>query len=62
MQVAYSYAAAYPNDVVRLVILDVPILREGAAKNITGLWWLQFHTVPDVPEMLVVYLVLQTYL
>jgi pimeloyl-ACP methyl ester carboxylesterase len=52
-QVAYSYAAAHPNDVKRLVILDVPIPGIGAGRNITDLWWAKFHMVPDVPEMLV---------
>jgi pimeloyl-ACP methyl ester carboxylesterase len=51
--VAYSYAAAHANEVKRLVILDAPILGIGPGKNITGLWWPQFHMVRDVPEMLV---------
>nr|MDP9290534.1 alpha/beta hydrolase [Thermoproteota archaeon] len=50
---AYSYAAAHPNEVRRLVILDVPIPGIGAGKNITGFWWAQFHMVRDIPEMLV---------
>lgn len=50
---AYPYAAAHPSDVKRLVILDVPILGIGAGKNITSGWWIQFHMVPDIPEMLV---------
>src|SRR5919197_2898574 len=53
VQVAYSYAAAHPNDVRRLVILDVPIPGIGPGQNITGLWWAQFHMVRDIPEMLV---------
>jgi pimeloyl-ACP methyl ester carboxylesterase len=53
VQVAYSYAAAHPNDVRRLVILDVPIPGIGRGQNITGLWWVQFHMVRDIPEMLV---------
>ena len=52
-EVAYPYAAAHPNEVKRLVMLDVPILGIGPGKNLTGLWWLQFHLVRDVPEMLV---------
>lgn len=51
VQVAYSYAAAHPNNVKRLVILDVPIPGIGAGKNITELWWAKFHMVPDVPEI-----------
>ena len=53
VQVAYSYAAAHPNLVRRLVILDVPIPGIGTGENISGLWWIQFHTVRDIPEMLV---------
>jgi pimeloyl-ACP methyl ester carboxylesterase len=53
VQVAYSYAAAHPNEVRRLVILDVPIPGIGPGQNITGLWWAQFHMVRDIPEMLV---------
>ena len=53
VQVAYSYAAAHSNDVSHLVILDVPIPGIGPRKNITGLWWAQFHMVRDIPEMLV---------
>ena len=53
VQVAYSYAAGHPNDVRRLVILDVPIPGIGSGENITGLWWVQFHMVRDIPEMLV---------
>ena len=45
VQVAYSYAVAHPNDVSHLVILDVPIPGIGPGKNITGLWWAQFHMV-----------------
>jgi pimeloyl-ACP methyl ester carboxylesterase len=52
-QVAYSYAAAHPNEVKRLVILDVPIPGIDPGENITGLWWVQFHMVRDIPEMLV---------
>ena len=36
-----------------MVILDVPIPGIGPGKNITGLWWAQFHMVRDIPEMLV---------
>ena len=52
VQVAYSYAAAHPNEVRRLVILDVPIPGIGPGQNITALWWAQFHMVRDIPEML----------
>jgi pimeloyl-ACP methyl ester carboxylesterase len=53
VQVAYSYAAAHPNEIKRLVILDVPVAGIGPGGNITGLWWAQFHNVRDIPEMLV---------
>ena len=43
VQVAYSYAAAHPNEIKRLVILDVPVAGIGPGGNITGLWWAQFH-------------------
>ena len=44
---------AHPNDVKRLVILDVPILGIGAAQNTSGLWHVNFHMVRDIPELLV---------
>jgi pimeloyl-ACP methyl ester carboxylesterase len=53
VEVAYSYAATHPNEIKRLVILDVPVAGIGPGGNITGLWWLQFHSVRDIPEMLV---------
>jgi pimeloyl-ACP methyl ester carboxylesterase len=52
-QVGYSYAAAHPNEVKRLVILDIPVPGIGPGQNVTGLWWVQFHNVRDIPEMLV---------
>lgn len=53
VEVAYAYAAAHPNEVKRLVILDVPVVGVVPGENVTGLWWLQFHLVRDIPEMLV---------
>lgn len=53
VEVAYSYAATHPKEIKRLVILDVPVAGIGPGGNITGLWWLQFHSVRDIPEMLV---------
>jgi alpha/beta hydrolase fold len=38
VEVAYSYAATHPNEVKRLVILDVPVLGIGPGENVTGLW------------------------
>lgn len=56
--VAYAYAAAHPNDVRRLVILDVPIPGAGLEKipqaaRRGGLWHVSFHGVRDLPEQLV---------
>jgi pimeloyl-ACP methyl ester carboxylesterase len=51
--VAYSYAAVHPNEVSRLVILDVPITGIGSALNLTRLWHIPFHMVRDIPETLV---------
>jgi pimeloyl-ACP methyl ester carboxylesterase len=53
VEVAYSYAATHPHEIKRLVILDVPVAGIGPGGNITSLWWLQFHSVRDIPEMLV---------
>jgi pimeloyl-ACP methyl ester carboxylesterase len=51
--VSYSYAAAHPNEVSRLVILDVPIAGTGPELNLTRLWHIPFHMVRDIPETLV---------
>src|SRR5919106_4184199 len=51
--ISYSYAAAHPNEVSRLVILDVPIAGTGPALNLTRLWHIPFHMVRDIPETLV---------
>jgi pimeloyl-ACP methyl ester carboxylesterase len=51
--VAYSYAAAHPSEVRRLVILDVPITGFGPALNSTRLWHIPLHMVQDIPETLV---------
>src|ERR671916_2228257 len=51
-QVAYSYAAAHPTEVEKLVVMDLTI--PGCAPpGITPRWWLSFHQTPDVPEALV---------
>ena len=46
-----------PNDVRRLVILEMPLPGIALAQvNITpggGLWWISFHLVPSLPEKLV---------
>jgi pimeloyl-ACP methyl ester carboxylesterase len=56
--VAYAYACAHPEDVRKLVILDVTIPGEGWEKipQVTrrgGIWHLAFHNVRDLPEALV---------
>ena len=56
--VAYAYASAHPDDVRRLVILDVAIPGAGLeripqASREGGLWHLSFHGVRDLPEALI---------
>ena len=53
-QTAYSYAAAHPNNVTKLVIMDFPypgFLPPEFGAN--GPWWFAFHQVPDLPEAMV---------
>jgi pimeloyl-ACP methyl ester carboxylesterase len=47
---AYSYAASHPNNVSKLVILDVPPLPPPGFEDCC--WWFKFHQTPDIPEML----------
>jgi pimeloyl-ACP methyl ester carboxylesterase len=47
---AYSYAASHPNNVSKLVILDVPPLPPSGFEKCC--WWFSFHQTPDIPEML----------
>jgi pimeloyl-ACP methyl ester carboxylesterase len=52
-QTAYSYAAAHPNNVTKLVIMDFPFpgfLPPEFGEN--GPWWFAFFQVPDLPESL----------
>lgn len=56
--VAYAYACSHPQEVRKLVILDVTIPGEGWEKipQVTrrgGIWHLAFHNVRDLPEALV---------
>lgn len=56
--VAYAYACAHPNDVRKLVILDVGIPGAGLEHALTfrperSIWHIQFHHVRDLPEALV---------
>ena len=55
--VAYSYAAAHPQDVNKMVILDIVLpgfgLEEAAKFSPNGLWHISFHAVRDLPEKLI---------
>jgi pimeloyl-ACP methyl ester carboxylesterase len=52
VQTAYSYAAAHPNNVSKLVILEAPVIGFFPAGAEDRLWWFSFHQAPDIPEML----------
>jgi pimeloyl-ACP methyl ester carboxylesterase len=52
VQTAYSYAAAHPNNVSKLVILDVPLHGFFPPGTEDCCWWFSFHQTPDIPEML----------
>jgi pimeloyl-ACP methyl ester carboxylesterase len=51
-QTAYSYAAAHPNNVSKLVIMEFafPGFLPPGFEGVT--WWFAFHQTPDIPEML----------
>jgi pimeloyl-ACP methyl ester carboxylesterase len=51
-QVAYSYAAANPTQVKKLVVMELSIPGFVPAGRMP-LWWVIFHQTPDVPEALV---------
>ena len=55
--VAYSYAAAHPQELRKMVILDTLLpgfgLEEAANFSPKGLWHLSFHAVRDLPEKLI---------
>lgn len=57
--VAYAYAAAHRENVIKLMILDVGFLTSGVANSPLipergrSLWWFPFQMVPDLPELLV---------
>jgi len=51
-QVAYSYAAAHPTEVRKLVVMELTIPGFVPAGKMP-LWWAVFHQTPDVPEALV---------
>lgn len=50
--VAFAYAAAMPDIVRKLVLLDVPIPSDGTDVFFAGRWHHPFHWIPDVPEAL----------
>jgi pimeloyl-ACP methyl ester carboxylesterase len=49
---AYSYAVAHPNNVSKLVILDVPVPGFYRPGFEDCCWWFSFHQTPDIPEAL----------
>ncbi|HEX2230978.1 MAG TPA: alpha/beta hydrolase, partial [Nitrososphaeraceae archaeon] len=51
-QVAYSYAAAHPTEVKRLVVMDLTI-PGFEPPGMMPIWWRSFHQTPDIPEALV---------
>ena len=51
-QVAYSYAAAHPTEVKKLVVMDFTIPGFAPA-GMMPIWWRSFHQTPDIPEALV---------
>ncbi|MDW0149205.1 MAG: alpha/beta fold hydrolase, partial [Nitrososphaeraceae archaeon] len=51
-QVAYSYAAAHPTEVKKLVVMDLTIPGFEPA-GMMPIWWRSFHQTPDIPEALV---------
>jgi pimeloyl-ACP methyl ester carboxylesterase len=51
-QVAYSYAAAHPAEVKKLVVMELTIPGFPPPGRMP-IWWGIFHQVPDVPEALV---------
>src|SRR5918995_506181 len=55
--IAYSYAAAHPQDVHKMIILDTLLpgfgFEEAANFSPNGLWHFSFHAVRDLPEKLI---------
>jgi pimeloyl-ACP methyl ester carboxylesterase len=51
-QVAYSYAAAHPTEVKRLVVMDLTI-PGFEPPGMMPIWWRSFHETPDVPEVII---------
>lgn len=58
LMVAYAYAAQWPHEVARFVMLDVvipgtPAWEKAKRENDPQIWHFGFHQQPDIPEMLV---------
>jgi pimeloyl-ACP methyl ester carboxylesterase len=55
--VAYSFAAAHPENVKKMVVLDTLLpgfgVEEAAKFSPNGIWHLSFHAVRDLPEKLI---------
>jgi pimeloyl-ACP methyl ester carboxylesterase len=51
-QIAYSYAAAHPTEVKKLVVSDLTFPGFAPPGRMTP-WWFAFHQTPDMPEALV---------
>jgi pimeloyl-ACP methyl ester carboxylesterase len=55
--VAYSYAAAHPEDVRKMIILDIILpgfgYEEAGNFSPNGIWHFSFHAVRDLPEKLI---------
>jgi pimeloyl-ACP methyl ester carboxylesterase len=55
--VAYSYAAAHPEDIRKMIILDIILpgfgYEEAANFSPNGVWHFSFHAVRDLPEKLI---------
>jgi pimeloyl-ACP methyl ester carboxylesterase len=52
-QIAYSYAAAHPTEVKRLVVMEITSIPGFAPPWAPVAWWRSFNAVPDIPEALV---------
>jgi pimeloyl-ACP methyl ester carboxylesterase len=51
-QTAYSYAAAHPNNVSKLVIMEFAFPGFSPPGFESLVWWFGFHQTPDIPEAL----------
>ncbi len=52
-QIAYSYAAAHPTEVKKLVVMEITSIPGFARPGGPVAWWRSFNAVPDIPEALV---------